>query len=111
MIRAGSMALAAKCALLLGCSAGSKLPTSGRSEAPALDGSARAGAAQGVRWYGALHAIMHEGRTASAVELSAVVPGPHVWGLGALEGLRGEVTVLDDEVWLARPRADGTAAV
>jgi acetolactate decarboxylase len=64
-----------------------------------------------VRWYGALHAIMHEGSTESAVKLADVLPGPHAWGLGALEGLNGEVTVLDDEVWIARPMPDGTATI
>jgi alpha-acetolactate decarboxylase len=63
-----------------------------------------------VRWYGALRAIMHEGRTQASVKLADVIPGPHAWGLGALEGLHGEVTVLDDVVWLARPAMDGSAA-
>jgi alpha-acetolactate decarboxylase len=54
---------------------------------------------------------MHEGQTQAAVRLAEVVPGPHAWGLGALEGLHGEATVLDDAVWLARPKADGTAEV
>lgn len=54
---------------------------------------------------------MHDGRTQSAVKLADVIPGPHAWGLGALEGLRGEATVLDDVVWLARPKADGSAEI
>jgi alpha-acetolactate decarboxylase len=64
-----------------------------------------------VRWFGALHEIMHQGRTAAAVRLADVVPGPHAWGLGALEGLNGEVTVLNDSVWLARPGPDGHASI
>ena len=64
-----------------------------------------------VRWFGSLRAIMHEGHTQSAVKLADVVPGPHVWGLGALEGLHGEVTLLDDAAWLARPKVDGGAEV
>jgi acetolactate decarboxylase len=62
-----------------------------------------------VRWFGALRTIMHEGRSEAAVRLADVLPGPHAWGLGALEGLRGEATVMDDVVWLARARPDGTA--
>lgn len=54
---------------------------------------------------------MHEGRTEAAVKLADVIPGPHAWGLGALESLHGEATVLDDIVWLARPAMDGSAAV
>lgn len=64
-----------------------------------------------VRWFGALHAIMHEGQVQGAVRLSDVVPGPHAWGLGALEGLRGEVTVMDDVAWLALPLPEGRADV
>jgi hypothetical protein len=64
-----------------------------------------------VRWFGTLRSIMHEGRTQAAVRLSEVVPGPHAWGLGALEGLHGEATLLDDVAWLARPTAEGTAQV
>jgi alpha-acetolactate decarboxylase len=68
-------------------------------------------AASPTRWFGALHAIMHEGRTETAVKLADVVAGPGTFGLGALTGLDGEVTVVDGVVWLARPRADGTAEV
>lgn len=64
-----------------------------------------------VRHFGELRQIMHEGRTGPAVQLREVVPGPHAYGIGALSELRGEVTVLDDVVWTAYPRADGTADV
>lgn len=64
-----------------------------------------------VRHFGALRQIMHEGRTKAAVRLDQVVPGPHAFALGALSELRGEVTVVDDVVWTAYPRDDGTAEV
>jgi acetolactate decarboxylase len=64
-----------------------------------------------TRWFGALHAIMHEGRTEAAVKLADVVGGPGTFGLGALTGLNGEVTVIDGVAWLARPRPDGTAEI
>lgn len=67
--------------------------------------------ASGVRHFGELRAIMHEGRTGPSVQLRDVVPGPHAYGLGALSELRGEVTVLDDVVWTAYPKDDGTAEV
>ncbi|MDB4985151.1 MAG: hypothetical protein JWN04_329 [Myxococcaceae bacterium] len=60
-----------------------------------------------VRWFGTLREVMHEGRVGGVVKLADVVPGPHAWGLGALEGLHGEVTVLDDRVWLAVPGPNG----
>lgn len=65
----------------------------------------------GVRHFGELRAIMHEGLTGPAVQLREVVPGPHAYGLGALSELRGEVTVIDDVVWTAYPTDDGTADV
>ena len=49
-----------------------------------------------VRVWGALHAIMAEGKTEATVALTDVVPGPHTYALGALSGLRGEILVLDD---------------
>lgn len=56
-----------------------------------------------VHSFGSLRAIMQEGKTAAVVDLSSIVPGQHVYGVGALSGLRGEVTILDDILWLAYP--------
>lgn len=64
-----------------------------------------------VRHFGELRAIIHEGRTGPSVRLADVVPGPNAFGIGALSELRGEVTVVDDVVWTAIPRDDGTADV
>ncbi|HMI85317.1 MAG TPA: acetolactate decarboxylase [Polyangiaceae bacterium] len=64
-----------------------------------------------TRVFGALRALMHEGKTGPQVALSSVVPGPHAHAVGALSELRGEVTVLDDDIWLAYPNDDGTARV
>lgn len=86
---------------LAGCNAEH---SAGKSVAPPV-------ASSPARWFGALHAIMHEGRTEAAVRLADVVAGPGTFGLGALAGLHGEVTVLDGVAWLARPRPDGTAEV
>ena len=47
-----------------------------------------------VRVWGALRAIMHEGKTGPNVSL-AEVAGPHVYGVGALSGLRGEILLID----------------
>ena len=56
-----------------------------------------------VRHHGSLRAMMHEGATGPAVSLDDVVPGPHAVGVGALSELRGEVTILDDRVWISFP--------
>jgi hypothetical protein len=80
-----------------------------RSTAPMATASGASPTGVPVHWFGALHSIMHEGRTTGAVRLADVVPGPHAWALGALEGLHGEVTVLDDVAWLAVPSTEGRA--
>ena len=56
-----------------------------------------------VQVWGALHAIMAEGKSDATVALADVVPGPHTWALGALSGLRGEVLVLDDRALASYP--------
>jgi alpha-acetolactate decarboxylase len=95
------------CVLLLGCTRGpAQAPRETEASAPSTTPSASA-----VRWFGELYAIMHEGRTEAAVKLADVLPGPHAWGVGALAGLAGEVTILDDVVWLARPSPDGNASI
>jgi acetolactate decarboxylase len=50
-----------------------------------------------VRVHGVLHEVMHGQSTAGSIAL-ADVTGPGVIAVGALEGLRGEVTILDGRV-------------
>src|SRR5688500_5210990 len=56
--------------------------------------AARVETTPNVRWFGALRAIMHEGRTEGVVRLSQQLLGAHAFGLGALAGLHGELTLL-----------------
>ena len=82
--------------------------------APSREGSPPTGVlpdAGETRVFGTLHALMHEGKTGPEVALSSIAPGPPAYAVGALSELRGEVTVLDDVVWLAYPNDDGTARV
>ena len=72
------------------------------------DVGARGGAQ--VRWHGSLRAMMHEGRTAAAVSLGELLPDPHLYAIGALEGLAGEITVIAGEVWISMP-GDGPGGV
>lgn len=58
--------------------------------------------------HGSLAAMLHEKRTEGVVSLLDVAPGPHAYAVGALAGLAGEVTIVDDAVWLSRPRPDTT---
>lgn len=61
--------------------------------------------------WGELRAVLKEGETQGRVELARAAE-PGTYGLGAVEGLRGEVLVLDGEVWVSRaasPEAVGPA--
>jgi hypothetical protein len=64
-----------------------------------------------VRVWGALRAIMHEGKTGPQVALTQAVARPHTYAVGALESLHGEVTIVDGAVWLASRRGDGPVDV
>lgn len=54
-----------------------------------------------VEVWGALREMIHEGRTESRVAIASVLAKPHVYALGAVAGMRGEVTIVDGTVWLA----------
>jgi len=62
-----------------------------------------------VRTFGALRAMMHEGRTSSEVRLDELLPDRELYAVGALSELRGEITVLAGEAWLSTP--DGPESV
>jgi acetolactate decarboxylase len=53
--------------------------------------------------WGSLRAIMHEGKTGATVSL-AEAAGAHVYAVGALSGLRGEVLVVDGRAFIATGR-------
>jgi alpha-acetolactate decarboxylase len=67
--------------------------------------------APGVKTYGELRALMHQGDVAGKVGLAAVLQQPHTYGVGALSELRGEVTILDGIAWIAYSESDGKARV
>ncbi len=80
---------------------GSQAPT----ERSAASTAASAPTTSSVQIHGSVHAIMMQGRTQARVALSAAT-APHVFGLGALANLNGEVTIWDGEAWLARPNGE-----
>jgi len=61
-----------------------------------------------VRMWGTLRGVLHDGDTAGKVRLSEATK-PHSVGIGAPEGLAGEIVVLDGETWVAQADADGRA--
>lgn len=55
-----------------------------------------------VAIYGELYKIMHLGEREGVVSISDVISDPHVYGLGALEGLNGEIVILDGQILINR---------
>jgi acetolactate decarboxylase len=49
-----------------------------------------------VSWVGSQHEAVHNGDSKSKVRLSDLTPRPHVYAIGPLEDLAGEITVLDN---------------
>jgi len=59
-----------------------------------------------VLQYGRMHEVLGGGAEAAHpnVTLADALSQPHAYAVGALAGLAGEITILDGEVWIARPR-------
>ena len=55
-------------------------------------------------WYGALRSIMHEGDLSGQVGVEDLLARPHVYALGAMEGLKGELLIWDGSPILAQVR-------
>jgi acetolactate decarboxylase len=62
-----------------------------------------------VRWAGTFREIMR-GEIAPRVDLAPLASVPHLYAVGALDALRGEITVVDSEPSIARV-VDGRLAV
>lgn len=62
-----------------------------------------------VAVWGALREMIHEGRIEGRVDVASVAT-PHTYGLGALAGMRGEVTIVDGTAWTAVGLHDGGRA-
>jgi len=61
-----------------------------------------------VQMWGTLRGVLHDGDTAGKVRLLDATK-PHSVGIGAPEGLAGEIVVLDGETWVAQADARGRA--
>ncbi|GEM_PF-227062 len=62
-----------------------------------------------LQMFGALRAVMHQGDYGSKVSLGELLAEPGGHGVGALEGLAGEVTFDGGTAWLSTP--DGSGAI
>lgn len=64
-------------------------------------------APQELQVFGALRAVMHQGDTTSKVSLTELLSMPGGHGVGALEGLAGEVTFDEGVAWVSTPDGAG----
>lgn len=60
-----------------------------------------------VEHWGELREVMRDGKTEPRVRLRDVLARPHCYAIGALQGLDGEVTVLDGTAWISRVTQPG----
>ena len=59
--------------------------------------------------FGEMRAVMREGQTEARSGVVEAVARDHAVGVGAMEGLAGEITIVDGEVWVSRAAGpDGT---
>ncbi len=66
-------------------------------------------ASQSVQRWGSMREVLHEGRTEGRVQLADFNGVDDMVAVGALEGLSGEVVIVDGDVWLSRVNDLGQA--
>jgi hypothetical protein len=64
-------------------------------------------ASPGLIQVGAMHEVIGAGATQGRVALAAAAAAPHLYAVGALAGLRGEVTIIDSAVFVSSVGAGG----
>jgi rhodanese-related sulfurtransferase len=62
--------------------------------------------ADGLKVYGALRAIFHQGQTGTMVTLDKLLPNPNLYAVGALTELSGEVTIVGGKTYLSYPKGN-----
>ncbi len=60
-----------------------------------------------VQQFGAMKAVMREGQTQPRIALADAASKPGAIAVGAIEGLNGEVTIVDSQVFVAQPKETG----
>ena len=55
-----------------------------------------------IQQWGTMRQVLREGQTEARVPLSGICATRDMIAVGALEGLEGEVTIIDGEAWIAR---------
>ncbi|GEM_PF-845498 len=86
-----------------GATAPESSPTRERGEAGTREQRDERGGEHGrVRWLGAMRNVMQKGDLSGHADLERLADLPHLYALGPLEGLRGEVTIFDGSPFITR---------
>ena len=97
---------------LCSCAASGALGVSGLGRDALADGLTAVGSTGYQLWFiGAQRETIMNGKLAAALDLNTLAGRTHLYGLGPLEQLRGEVTIADSRPGLARVAPDGTVSV
>lgn len=95
-----------------GCAACGAMGTGASGGSARTDGpTAISGTGYELWFIGARRETIMNGTLAAELDLKTLASRPHLYGLGPIEQLRGEVTIADGRPALARVAADGTAKV
>lgn len=60
-----------------------------------------------VRSWGGMRQVMREGQTEARVKPTDMLARPHAFGVGAVEGLHGEIVIDDGRCWVGQVAMDG----
>jgi acetolactate decarboxylase len=97
---------------LCGCAACGALGIGASGRDARADGPTAIGGSGYELWFiGAQRETIMNGKLAAALDLRTLADRPHLYGLGPIEQLRGEVTIVDGRPALARAAPDGTVNV
>jgi len=95
-----------------GCAACGALGVGASGRDARADGAtAIAGMGYELWFIGAQRETIMNGKLAAALDLKTLADSPHLYGVGPIEQLRGEVTIVDSRPALARVMPDGTVNV
>lgn len=95
-----------------GCSiCGALGRTGGATTARAAEPGSVAGQGYVLRFIGSQRDTIMHGKVAAAVDLRTLAATRHLYAIGPIEQLRGEITIIDSRPALARVAADGAVKV
>jgi acetolactate decarboxylase len=97
---------------ICGCAICGELGIGASGSAARADGpTAIRGSGYDLWFIGAQRETIMNGKLAAALNLKTLAERPHLYGVGPIEQLRGEVTIVDSRPALARVGPDGTVEV